>query len=75
MSVKLEREIAHLPLVESKRTDQLLTLIGSRVSVPLDLAEAVAIAGDLIEAARLCIGRTGWAADAPALDGSDLRCR
>jgi hypothetical protein len=48
---------------------------GSRVSVLLGPAETVAVAGDLIEAARLCIGRTGWPADAPALDGSDLRCR
>jgi hypothetical protein len=72
-----EREIAELPLVESSGADLLLSLVrsdGSLLSVLLGPAEAVAVAGDLIEAARLRMGRAGWPADALALDGIE-RCR
>jgi hypothetical protein len=75
---RLEREIVDLPVVESIGAALFLSFVhadGSRVVVLVCLAEAVAVAGGLIEAARLCIGPTGWSADVLAFDGSDLRCR
>jgi hypothetical protein len=60
---RLEREIVGLPVVESSGAALFLSLVradGSRVSVLLGPAEAVAVAGDLIEAARLRMGRAGW---------------
>jgi hypothetical protein len=74
---RIEREIAALPAVESSGADLLLILVrsdGSRLSVRLGPAAAVAVAGDLIEAARLRMGRAGWPADALALDEIE-RCR
>ena len=56
--------------------DLFLTLVradGSRVSVLLSGAEAVAVAGDLIAAARLRMGRAGWPSarlGSPALSSS-----
>jgi hypothetical protein len=53
-----------MPMVEAgEGADLLLTLVmadGVRVSVTLGPAEAVAIAGDLIEAARVRLGRADW---------------
>jgi len=73
MGARLEREFAALPLIETSGADLFLSLVredGSRVSVLLGPAEAVAGAGDLIEAARLRIARAGWpgarAAQSPA---------
>ena len=57
------REIAALPLVEDGESSELLSLVrtnGSRLSVVLGAAEAIAIAGDLIQAARLRLGRADW---------------
>ena len=58
----IPREIAVLPLVEADGANMLLSMIradGSRVSVILGPAEAVAVAGELIEAARSRRGRQG----------------
>ena len=74
LGARTAREIAELPAVESVGADLFLTLVradGSRVSVLLGPAEAVALAGDLIAAARVRMGRASWPAD--ALDGT-LRC-
>ena len=60
---RLEREIVELPVVESIGAALFLSLVradGSRVSVLLGPAEAVAVAGDLIAAARIRMGREGW---------------
>jgi hypothetical protein len=58
------RELAILPLIEpGEGADLLLTLIragGSRVSLILGPAEAVAVAGDLIQEARIRFGRGTW---------------
>jgi hypothetical protein len=72
---RIEREIAELPAVENVGADLFLVHAdGSRVSDLLGPTEAVAVAGDLIEAARLRMGRAGWPADVLALDGIE-RCR
>jgi hypothetical protein len=61
---KPDREMAELPLVEAgEGADLMLTLVradGSGVSVLLGASEAVALAGDLIEAARVRMGRQDW---------------
>ena len=62
--MSIPRELALLPLVEAgDGADLLLSLIradGSRVSVALGPAEAVAVAAELILAARLRLGRADW---------------
>ena len=45
----------------------LLRADGSGLVVRLGPAEAVAVAGDLLEAARARLGRAGWPANAAAL--------
>jgi hypothetical protein len=58
------REMAELPLVETGAgSDLFLTLVrtdGTRLSVILGGAECVAIAADLLQAARIRCGRAGW---------------
>ena len=58
------RELALLPVIDpSEGAGLLLSLArrdGSRVSVLLDPASAVAVAGDLVQAARLRMGREDW---------------
>jgi hypothetical protein len=56
---------ATMPIIEAAEDGAaiLLTLIradSSRLSVPLGVPEAVAIAADLIQAARLRMGRAEW---------------
>jgi hypothetical protein len=58
------REIATLPAVEAGDGSELLLSLlradGSRVSVVLGAAEAVAVASDLLLAARVRFGRANW---------------
>ena len=58
------REMAELPPVETGAgSDLFLTLVcrdGTRLSVILGGAECVAIAADLLHAARIRCGRAGW---------------
>jgi hypothetical protein len=70
-SAPAARELAALPLVEGgEGAELLLSLVradGSRVSVVLGSAEAVAIADDLLQAVRARNGRGDWPARAAAL--------
>src|SRR6516165_5933442 len=71
-----EREFAVLPLVELDGGAIQVSLLGangSRISVRLGSAEAVAITGDLIRAARARVGRADWPANAAAVH-SALPC-
>jgi hypothetical protein len=58
------REMAEMPQVEQgEGSDLFLSLAradGSKVSVILGTGEAVALAGDLIEAARIRMARADW---------------
>jgi hypothetical protein len=60
----IDHEMAELPLVEAgEGADLMLTLVradGSGVSLLLGASEAVALADDLIEAARVRMGRQDW---------------
>ena len=59
------REIATMPAVEARNLSQPITLVlartnGSEAAIHLGPAEAVAVAGELIQAARARLGRLDW---------------
>lgn len=60
----MTRELAAMPLVEAgDGSDLWLSLVradGSKVSVRLGAAEAVAVATDLLQAARVRMARADW---------------
>jgi hypothetical protein len=60
----VSREFAILPAVDAgDGSDLLLSLVradGSRISVALGPAEAIAVASDLLLAARARLGRAEW---------------
>jgi hypothetical protein len=68
-------ELAVLPMVESGDGSELLLSLlrddGSGLSVRLGPAEAIAIAGDLIQAARVRMGRADWPGTAIGVSSSD----
>ena len=69
-AAKPARELASLPLVEACGGDGLIVLAllkpdGSGSEIRLGAAEAIAVAGDLIEAARSRLGRSDWPPSLP----------
>jgi hypothetical protein len=62
---RLMPDLAALPLVEGNNPGEPITLAlirkdGSQVAIHLGPAEAIAIAGDLLQAARARLGRADW---------------